>query len=100
MDDIYISSGDQDIFRGENISLTCHGNGHPYPLFTWFLHGEKLKMKSRIRLQGNQLNIFNATMSDSGEYRCAANSPAGNGSHEIVVTVTGMHKIPLDIYSI
>ena len=83
-------NGDQEIYRGQNISLSCHGNGHPQPIFTWHLHGQQLEKSSRIRIKENQLDIFNATINDGGEYICAANNQAGNVSCAVVVTVEGL----------
>ena len=34
LDSISAVSGDMNIYQGQNISLTCHGNGYPHPQFT------------------------------------------------------------------
>ncbi len=87
--DFYVN-GDQKIYRGQNISLTCHGNGNPQPIFTWYIHGQQLETNSRKRIQENQLDVFNATITDGGEYICAAYNQVGNISRGIVVTVKGL----------
>ena len=89
-------SGNQVIYRGQNISLTCHGNGHPYPLFTWFFQGEKLISNSRIRLKGNQLHIFNATINDGWEFRCVAFNQYHNVSCGQHITVIGLYEVRLN----
>ncbi len=83
-------NGDQEIYRGQNISLTCHGNGNPQPIFTWYIHEQQLKTNSRITIQENQLDIFNATINDGGEYICAAYNQVDNVSHAVVVRVEGL----------
>ena len=93
-------TGDQDIYRGENISLTCHANGHPHPQFTWYFQGQQLRTNSRIRIRGNKVDIFNATINDDGEYICTASSLAGHVSKGHAVTVRGLYKIPFTIYEI
>ena len=97
LEDCYVE-GNQEIYRGQNISLTCHGNGHPYPLLTWSLHGEQLKTNSRIRTQGNKLDIFNATINDGGQYKCVVYNEVGNVSCGVVVKVIGLYKIVLIIF--
>jgi hypothetical protein len=85
----YIVEGDQNLYRGVNITLTCHANGYPAPLYSWHLQGHQVATSSRIRIQENQLDIFNATMNDSGEYLCVAYNPIGNVSRKVTVTVRG-----------
>jgi hypothetical protein len=89
LDDCYVT-GDQEIYRGQHISLTCHGNGVPYPTFIWYLGGQQLKTNSRIRIQGNQLNIFNATLNDGGQYKCGAFNQIGKVWDGVNVTVKGL----------
>ncbi len=88
LDDCYVT-GDQHIYEGQNISLTCHGNGDPYPIFTWYLDGQQLNISYRIRIQRNLLNILNATTNDRGKYVCVVSNQAGQVSHGIDVTVRG-----------
>ncbi|CAB4035380.1 neural cell adhesion molecule L1 isoform X1, partial [Paramuricea clavata] len=94
LDGCYIT-GDQKIYEGQNISLTCDANGYPYPTFTWYLQGQQLRTSSRIRIQGSQLNIFNATSYDDGEYKCVASNQAGQVSHGVDVAVRDFP--PVDI---
>ena len=91
LDECYVE-GNQEIYRGQNISLTCHGSGHPYPIFTWSLHGKPLKTNSQIRIQGNKLDIFNATMNHGGQYICFVSNEVGSIQSGIVVKVTGLNK--------
>ncbi|CAB4018374.1 hemicentin-1, partial [Paramuricea clavata] len=92
LDDCYVTGG-QEIYRGQNISLTCHGNGVPYPTFRWYLGGQQLKTNSRIRIQGNQLNIFNATLNDDGKYKCGAFNQIGKVWDGVNVTVKDIPSI-------
>ena len=88
LDDCYVT-GEQHVYEGQNISLTCNGSGNPYPTFAWNLDGHQLKMSSRITLQGNQLNVFNATTNDGGKYACVAFNRVGQVSHAVDVTIEG-----------
>ena len=82
-------TGDQNPYRGENISLNCRGDGNPYPAITWHFNGQPLKQNSRVLLQENQLNIFNATMYDNGKYTCVAYNHAGSVGHSVFVVIKG-----------
>ena len=90
LDDCTVS-GHKDIYRGQNISLTCLGNGYPYPQFTWFFQGQKLNTHSRIRIKGNKLDIFNATKNYVGEYRCVALNQYSNVSCGSHMSVKGLY---------
>ena len=92
LDGCYVT-GKKDIYRGENITLTCHGNGHPYPQFTWYFQGQQLKTNSRVRIQEHTLDIFNATMNFDGWYTCVPFNEVRNVSCGIVVKVEGLYKI-------
>ncbi len=85
----YNVTGVLNIYEGQNLSLTCHGNGNPYPVFTWYLDGQQLKISYRIKIQQNQLNILNATTSNGGKYACVVSNQAGQVSHGVDVTVRG-----------
>ncbi|XP_028394142.1 uncharacterized protein LOC114518358 [Dendronephthya gigantea] len=80
-------TGDKNPYRGENISLSCQGDGNPYPSFTWYFNDQPLEQNSRILLEKSKLNIFNATMNDNGEYTCVANNSAGSVRRTLVVAV-------------
>jgi hypothetical protein len=54
------------------------------------LGGQQLKTNSWIRIQGNQLNIFNATLNDGGEYKCGASNQIGKVWDGVNVTVKGL----------
>ena len=82
-------TGDWSVYEGQSVSLICHGNGNPRPEYTWHLNGEQLKTNSRITMPENQLNIFNATTSESGEYKCVAANRIGKVVNTVEVTVRG-----------
>ena len=87
--------GNQEIYRGQNISLTCHGDGYPYPQFKWYVQGGQLMMSSQIEIQGNKLDIFNATMDHGGKYKCVVYNEVGSVTCGDVVNVTGLYKFVL-----
>ena len=88
LDDCYVK-GDKQVYEGQNISLICNGTGYPFPTFAWYLDGRQLKINPRIDINGNQLNILNATRMDGGEYACNALNQAGKVSYGVDVTVEG-----------
>ncbi|XP_028394789.1 hemicentin-1-like [Dendronephthya gigantea] len=92
-------TGDENPYRGENISLSCQGDGNPYPSFTWYFNGQPLEQNSRILLEKNQLNVFNATMNDNGEYKCVANNYAGSVGHTVFVAIKDIPIVEISTYS-
>lgn len=89
LDDSNIT-GDQDIYEGQNISLICHGSGNPYPKYSWYLNSQQLEINPRTTIKRNQLNIFNATTGEGGEYKCVASSRIGRVERRIYVIVRGL----------
>ena len=75
--------------------MTCHVSGHPYPHFKWYVHEEQLKMSSQIKIQGNKLDVFNATMDHGGQYKCVVYNEVGNVTCGVVVNVKGLYKFVL-----
>ena len=83
-------TGDRNIYEGQNISLTCHGNGNPFPQYTWYFNGQQLsKINSRRTIQANRLDISNATTGEGGEYKCVASNRVGRVEKRIHVIVRG-----------
>lgn len=88
MEAIYIS-GDRLAYVGSNVTLVCHSNGQPSPIFSWYLRAEKLKTAERLTIDENQLFIFNVTIKDNGQYVCEARNSFGKVSAKAGVTVLG-----------
>ena len=82
-------TGDRNIYEGQNISLICHGNGNPFPQYTWYFNSQQLKINSRITIQANRFDVFNATTSEAGEYKCVASNRIGKVERRIHVIVIG-----------
>ncbi|XP_068563703.1 hemicentin-1 [Cebidichthys violaceus] len=59
--------------------LECEAGGHPPPSLTWLKDGVPVRDGESVRLleQGSKIEIFSATVSDSGRYICVATSIAG-----------------------
>ena len=90
LDDCYVT-GDRNLYQGENINLSCHTVGVPYPAVTWFFKGEPIAKNSRISMLRNRLKIFNATTNDDGEYSCVASNQVGKVWHLIHIRVKGLY---------
>ena len=88
LDDTNVT-GDRNIYEGQNISLTCHGNGNPFPQYTWYFNGQHLEINSQITIQANRSGIFNATTTEGGEYKCVASNRIGRVEKRIHVIVRG-----------
>ncbi|XP_044055859.1 hemicentin-1 isoform X2 [Siniperca chuatsi] len=59
--------------------LECEAGGHPPPSLTWLKDGVPVRDGESVRVleQGSKIEIFSATVSDSGRYICVATSIAG-----------------------
>ncbi|XP_059944293.1 high affinity immunoglobulin epsilon receptor subunit alpha [Mesoplodon densirostris] len=53
------------IFRGENVTLTCRGNNALEDNSTLWTHNN-----NSLEVKTSRFNIMNASIQDSGEYRC------------------------------
>ena len=85
--------GDQSVFQGQNVNLNCNGYGVPHPTLTWYLDGEQLKASSRITVQREQLNIFNATITDGGNYTCVVQNLVGKVSCAVFLKIRGGNNV-------
>ena len=62
---------DREILTGNaSISYTCEGEGFPVPTFSWYYNGESISSDSGVIVNGNQLNISDLTVNNSGIYQC------------------------------
>ena len=78
------------VFVGNNITLTCHCNGQPYPDFSWNFRKKNLQTTHRFKMDKNQLHILNVTIEDKGKYTCFATNSFGVISSSTTVTVAGI----------
>ncbi|XP_028413457.1 titin-like isoform X1 [Dendronephthya gigantea] len=97
LDDCYVT-GDRNLHQGENISLSCHTDGVPYPAVTWYFKGEPIAQNSRILIKGNHLKIFNASINDDGDYSCVASNQVGKVSQLIHIRVKGIPSVKISTY--
>ena len=58
---------------GSTISLYCNATGIPQPVIMWQKFNPEIKNTSTSEM----LSIFNATVADSGTYRCVFTNAAG-----------------------
>ncbi|CAH3158834.1 unnamed protein product, partial [Pocillopora meandrina] len=69
--------------EGYKLTLYCHGNGNPQPVFTWKLLGTNQTFSG-----GDERNIMlHAQKSHAGVYLCTASNFLGNVSKTITVNV-------------
>uniref|UniRef100_A0A0N4ZKF6 Obscurin n=1 Tax=Parastrongyloides trichosuri TaxID=131310 RepID=A0A0N4ZKF6_PARTI len=78
---------------GADAILTCKVKGEPRPEISWTKDGVKLVESDRIKIEhakdnSIKLTIFNATLQDSGEYRCDATNELGAAWSEGPILVT------------
>uniref|UniRef100_A0AAF5HXT5 Uncharacterized protein n=1 Tax=Strongyloides stercoralis TaxID=6248 RepID=A0AAF5HXT5_STRER len=77
---------------GVDAVLTCKVKGEPRPEITWSKDGKKITESDHIKIEyikdSIKLTIVNATLEDSGEYRCDASNALGNAWTEGPVLVT------------
>ncbi|XP_034738598.1 hemicentin-1 isoform X2 [Etheostoma cragini] len=67
------------VILSKSLILECEAGGHPPPSLTWLKDGVPVRDGESVRLleQGSKIEIFSATVSDSGRYVCVATSIAG-----------------------
>lgn len=97
------------LYEGEEICLSAHVEAYPAISITW--HKDNLKLRSDRRMNVSigengyaQLSIFNATISDSGVYKCIASNAIGRCECSFTVQVeddlqrcnTNLPQIKLD----
>ncbi|CAH1403032.1 unnamed protein product [Nezara viridula] len=79
---------------GGNCTLKCMVSGRPLPDLIWNKNGKIISSISSPNIQlllDKSLLIYNAELSDSGVYSCAAQSSIGYSEDSIIVSVTGVY---------
>ena len=81
---------------GDNIVLNCESSGIPEPKIIWYKDAQPYKpiLGSSVSYEKNEciLTILNATISNSGEYKCKAVNKAGFDEVIAIVTMKGNIK--------
>lgn len=89
---------EQTAHSGDAISLKCVTTGNPLPRISWFLddvpldQGPRINTIDRIGDLGHVtgiLNITEARVEDSGEYRCQGENDVGNTFHAARLNIYG-----------
>ncbi|MEQ2159098.1 hypothetical protein GOODEAATRI_019054, partial [Goodea atripinnis] len=94
------------VVLSKHLILECKAAGHPPPSLTWLKDGIPVRHGESVHLleQGRKLEIFSATISDSGRYicisdtarfQCLATNEAGDHERNFNVTVQEPPSIPL-----
>ncbi|CEF63660.1 Hemicentin-1 [Strongyloides ratti] len=78
---------------GKDAVLTCKVKGEPRPEINWSKDGKKITESEHIKIEYTKdnnikLTIVNATLQDSGEYRCDATNELGAAWTEGPVLIT------------
>ena len=88
----------QTIGQGEEVTLTCSASGDPRPTITWTKVGEQLSASPRISIEGDNLRIRGAAVSDRGMFLCTATSPGGSARASGIVEVEPREAPRLEVY--
>uniref|UniRef100_A0A8C1LEB7 Hemicentin 2 n=1 Tax=Cyprinus carpio TaxID=7962 RepID=A0A8C1LEB7_CYPCA len=68
----------QTVVQGKAAMLDCAVSGDPVPSLRWYKNGQPILGSLRFHpLRNGSLALYSATIGDSGEYRCVAESEAG-----------------------
>lgn len=65
--------------RGENLTLSCLGQGLPHPTLIWSRDGVSLTEPTDGSASQVDLHVTLATHEDEGAYTCTASSSSGTG---------------------
>ncbi|RXN18375.1 hemicentin-2 isoform X1 [Labeo rohita] len=80
----------QTVVQGRAAMLDCAVSGDPVPSLRWHKDGQPILGSLRFHpLRNGSLALYSATMGDSGEYRCVAESEAGVAERTISLKVQG-----------
>ncbi|TRY54403.1 hypothetical protein DNTS_023681 [Danionella cerebrum] len=78
----------QTVVQGKAAMLDCTVSGDPVPSLRWHKDGQPLLGSLRFHpLRNGSLALYTATIGDSGEYRCVAESEAGAAERTISLKV-------------
>ncbi|CAH0716594.1 unnamed protein product, partial [Brenthis ino] len=83
---VAISPSVKEYYEGDRIELTCATTGNPAPRITWQRASNRPLPRSSDTYDA-LLIIDNASVDDSGEYRCIASNSAGSTDRTAIVTV-------------
>lgn len=81
------------IIEDDNLTLEVKVDGQPKPKVTWSKDGEPLKESESVTIEEKddyyRIKIKNASLHDSGQYKCEARSDAGTVSRSYEMVVEG-----------
>ncbi|XP_056628956.1 hemicentin-1 isoform X2 [Triplophysa dalaica] len=78
----------QTVVQGKSAMLDCAFGGDPVPSLRWHKDGQPLLGSLRFHpLRNGSLALFSATIGDSGDYKCVAESEAGVAERTISLKV-------------
>lgn len=73
-----------------NITIECYASGVPTPTFTWTKDERKILFDVKYSVQeDNSLLIIASEKTDTGSYRCTAESVTGKDSTTSMVQIVG-----------
>ena len=86
-------NGNITVVEGSNVTLKCTATGDGKLNYQWRRVSGSLPNNSRVRNNGN-LNLFNITVNDSGQYYCNVSDTEGSVS-SMKVQVTARSELLL-----
>ena len=69
---VNVTSGNETLEEGENVSLYCNVSGFPKPTITWSEVGVHEPVE-----RGHWLNLTDTTRNEAGNYSCQASNTCG-----------------------
>ncbi|KAH7936603.1 hypothetical protein HPB49_001638 [Dermacentor silvarum] len=84
--------GDQKMAFGSEAKLHCRATGSPSPTVTWEIYVESIKTWTKLRPEGEHLDIPRVTQNETGRYRCTAdNGVKPETRHDFLISIYGEH---------
>ena len=81
LDEDTVSDRNMSVIADRGIVIDCPAKGVPLPKITWYKDNQEIFAENeptmRILSNGRRLEITTADVSDTGDYRCVAENPAG-----------------------
>ena len=80
----------QQIFRvNSEVSLNCPIRGVPPLSYIWLLEGTELVSGETLVINNDQITIYSASASNTGQYSCTGSNPYGHKEAKFEVTICG-----------
>lgn len=82
--------GDQKMAFGSEVKLNCRATGSPPPAVRWEMFVEATQAWTKLRAEGERLDIPRVTNNETGRYRCTAvNGVQPDIRHDFLLSIYG-----------